>query len=544
MRRRFGLAALACLTLGVAAPHSAAAARYAIGVESLDAIAPLRRALGPGAESLAPLPAVVVERTKAPLLLELPGATYVERLGTRTPSFEPNDPLALEQWHLAANHAFDFWPTLPLLPPVRVAVIDSGIDGGHPDLRSRIVAAESFVGTPAREDATGHGTFVAGLIGAAIDNAEGVAGMAPSAELLIAKVVAEDGTIDVEAEARAIRWAVDEGARVINMSLGGVRDPRDRSRDTYSPLEEAALAYATRKGVVVVAAVGNGDAAPSMPWPYASYPAALPHVLGVSALARNGSSPAFSNRDRIYNDLAAPGQGLLSTFPRALTASFKECADQGYSSCGSDEYRAAEGTSFAAPQVSAAAAALIALRPSLRPEQVTALLTGTAVDVNAGTGCRACALRRDALTGWGRLDVAAALRTLAADTLPPADAREPNDDLGAQAAPVWGPIQRFQATLDFWDDQNDVYAIRLRKGQPVYVSVRGPAGVDTNLIFWRPGARSIEHFGSLGRVAAQSARPGAREYLEYRAPTRGTYYVQVKLGSRGGGRYKLTIVKA
>ena len=105
-------------------------------------------------------------------------------------------------------------------------------------------------------------------------------------------------------------------------------------------------------------------------------------------------------------------------------------------------------------------------------------------------------------------------------------------------------MQRLQATLDYWDDQNDVYAIRLRRGQPFYASVRGPAGTDTNLIVWRPGAKSIDGFASLGRVAAQSARPGAREYLQYRAPARGIYYVQVKLGSRGSGRYKLTIVKA
>ena len=549
MARRRGLATLAGLTLtGLAAatalPQPASAARYAIGVGTVASIPALQRALGPATESLAPLPAVVVERETAPRRQDLPGATYVERLRTRRLSFEPNDPLALRQWHLTANHAFDFWPSLPLLPSVRVAVIGSGIDETHPDLQSRIVAAKSFVGTPVGEDTSGHGTFVAGLIGAAIDNSQGVAGMAPSAGLLIAKVVADDGSIDIEAEARAIRWAIEQDARVINMSLGGLRDPRDRSRDTYSPLEEAALTYATKRGVVVVAAVGNGDVAPSQPWPYASYPAALPHVLGVSALGRNGSSPAFSNRDRIFNDLAAPGQELLSTLPRALTAPFKECVEQGYSTCGPGEYREAEGTSFAAPQVSAAAAALIAHRPLLKPEQVTALLTGTAVDVNAGTGCRTCGFRRDALTGWGRLDVAGALRALDAGSLPPADTREPNDDLGPQAAPVWGPIQRVRATLDFWDDQNDVYAIRLRRGQPVFVSVRGPAGMDTNLILWRPGARSIDDFASLDRIAVQSARSGAREYLEYRAPKTCTYYVQVKLGSRGNGRYKLTIIKA
>src|SRR5204863_2583367 len=127
--------------------------------------------------------------------------------------------------------------------------------------------------------------------------------------------------------------------------------------DSYSPLEEAAIDYAEQHGAVVVAAVGNGDQAPSMPWSYASYPAALPHVLGVGALAPDGSVPLFSNRDAVYEDLAAPGVQMFSTFPRALTAAQRPaCAEQGYSSCASPDYREAEGTSFAAPQVSAAAA--------------------------------------------------------------------------------------------------------------------------------------------------------------------------------------------
>jgi hypothetical protein len=104
--------------------------------------------------------------------------------------------------------------------------------------------------------------------------------------------------------------------------------------------------------------------------------------------------------------------------------------------------------------------------------------------------------------------------------------------------------KRIEATLDFWDDQSDVYAIRLRRGQPAYVSVRGPAGTDTNLIVWRPGTKHVDDLASLDLVARQSARPGPREYLSYRAPKTGTYYVQVKLGSRGAGRYKLVIVKA
>ncbi|MBA2461664.1 MAG: S8 family serine peptidase, partial [Actinobacteria bacterium] len=401
----------------------------------------------------------------------------------------------------------------------------------------------SFVGGSPYVDRQGHGTFVAGLIAAAIGNAEGIAGMAPSAELLVAKVVQPDLSIDVVAEAKAIRWAVDQEARVINISLGGLRDPRNPDRDTFSPLEAAAVAYAHKRGAVVVAAVGNGDAAPRQPWSYASYPAALPHVLGVSALARDGSAPPFSNRDKIYNDISAPGQGILSTLPRALTAPFKDCPEQGYSSCGPDDYRTAVGTSFAAPQVSAAAAVLLAAAPGLRPEQVTALLTRTAVDVNAATGCQQCPLQRDELTGWGRLDVTAALRALGGQ-IPSPDRYEPNDDAGAEAVRLCCQTKRIVATLDFWDDQNDVYAIKLRRRQPVYVSVRGPAGTDTNLILWKPGTTRVDDLRSLDRIATQSAHPGPGERLSYRAKTTGWHFVQVKLGSRGAGRYKLVIVKA
>ena len=104
----------------------------------------------------------------------------------------PTDPLAEKQWHLATTRAYDFWDALPLLPPVKVAVIDSGIDADHPEFDGKIAAAESFVGGSAFVDREGHGTFVAGLIAAGVDNGIGIAGMAPSAELLVAKVVNSD----------------------------------------------------------------------------------------------------------------------------------------------------------------------------------------------------------------------------------------------------------------------------------------------------------------------------------------------------------------
>jgi subtilisin family serine protease len=535
--------ALVLLVAGLLAP-SADAARYAVGAGSLADLPALERALGGRVESLAPLPALVVERRMPPRLSDLPRATYVERLRPRRLAFAPTDPLAPRQWYLAANHAFDFWDEPTAFPGagVRVAVIDSGIDGQHPELEAKIALAESFVGGSPLVDRAGHGTFVAGLIAAGVDDI-GIAGMAPAAELLVAKVVDEDDLIDVEAEVKAIRWAVRHKARVINMSLGGLRDPRNPERDAYSALEAQAVGWAHGKGVVIVAAVGNNTDVPPRAWPYASYPAALPHVLGVSALTREGSVPVYSHRDRIYNDIAAPGHGIVSTLPLALTSDAKECVDQGYSSCGPDDFRKGQGTSFAAPQVSAAAAVLLSVRPNLRPEQVTALLTQSADDVNPATGCRFCAFRRDRFTGWGRLDVAAALHGLSGD-LPPQDRLEPNDDSGRFAAPLWGKTKRIEATLDFWDDQNDVYAIRLQRGQPAYFSVRGPPGTDTNLILWEPGTKHVDDLASLHRIAKQSARPGPREWLSYRAPKTGTYYVHVKLGSRGAGRYKLVIVKA
>jgi subtilisin family serine protease len=178
--------------------------------------------------------------------------------------FIPSDPLAPKQYYLAQDHAFDAFPAeLPVVNPVRVAIIDSGIDGSHPEFKSRIWLAKSWVGVRADTDEEGHGTFVAGMIAAAINNNEGIAGMAFfPAQLIIAKIARSDQSIDVRDEAEAIRWAVDAGARVINLSIGGLRDPFNPRRDTFSRVEASAINYAVSRGAVLVAAVGNSDDAP------------------------------------------------------------------------------------------------------------------------------------------------------------------------------------------------------------------------------------------------------------------------------------------
>jgi hypothetical protein len=457
--------------------------------------------------------------------------------------FSPSDPLASRQYYLDQDRAFDAFPEeLPELTPVKVAIIDSGIDGGHPEFRGRIANARSWVGGSALNDEYGHGTFVAGVIAAALNNNEGIAGMAFPAQLVVAKIARSDQTIDIRDEAEAIRWAADMGARVINLSIGGLRDPFNPRRDTFSQIEANAIAYAVRRGAVLVAAVGNADEAPQTPWNFASYPAALPHVLGVSALTPTGNVPPFSNRDSIYNDISAPGQEIFSTVPRALTSARPLCQNQGYSDCGPDQFRHAAGTSYAAPQVTAAATVLFALEPSLQSDQVINLLGRSVTDVNASNGCKQCPLQRDPLSGWGRLDVARAVAALEG-VLPVADRLEPNDDAGASAARLSAAVTSLKATIDFWDDQHDVYRVYLRKGQRLRLVLTGPEGANSNLLLWRPGTKRVGDLRSQHRRVAQAIGPGDPHRLGYRARSSGWYYVHVKLATRGFGPYDLAITR-
>jgi subtilisin family serine protease len=533
--------------LALALPSHAAGARFALGIEQgfpAERVADrVEAATGRPVTVIGPF-AVAVDVPSAQALAAVRGVSYVERLRAhRRLAFVPNDPLVARQWYADRIRAFDAWPRLPIRPRVLVAVIDSGIDADHPELEDRIAAGQSFVKSPWWWDSNGHGTFVAGQIAAETNNAQGIAGLALPADLLVAKVVRSDGTISPEAEARAIRWAVDNGADVINLSFGGMRDPQDSGRDTYSQLEAAAVEYAVKHRVLVVAAVGNGDKAPYEPWEFANYPAALPHVLGVSAIARDGTVPDFSNRDRVFNDIAAPGEGIFSTLPRALTEDRVACALKGYSECGPTEFRRGEGTSFAAPQVSAAAAILLGERP-LRPEQVSAVLERSAADANPTQGCRRCSVGRDEFTGWGVLDITAAVSSLASP-VPPPDPFEPNDGAATRAPRLWGARRRnISATLDFWNDEIDVYRVRLRRGQRVTAVLRGPRGAETSLLLWKPGTRSVdEPTADSRRLAARDATDGSVKRVIHRARKGGWYYLEVKLSTEISGRYTLRFSK-
>jgi subtilisin family serine protease len=544
---RLLLASTAILAASLASPPTSGAARLAVGIADGASRERVRAALeatadGP-VESLAPLPVFVVTASSARELAAIPGVSYVEPVRVRRAASMPDDPLLPRQWYLTEDRAVEAWSAAPPLAGVRVAVIDSGVDRGHPELVRRIAAARSFVGGSAR-DTQGHGTIVAGIIAAETNNATGIAGLAPDAELLVAKVVGPERTISVEAEARAIRWAVAQGARVINMSIGGLRDPSNPNRDTYSRLEAEAVAYAVSKGVVVVAAVGNGDTAPRQPWPFASYPAALPHVLGVSAVLRSGAVPQYSNRDPVFNDVAAPAQDIVSTFPRHLTARRVGCLEQGYTLCAAGEFHAPEGTSFAAPQVSAAAAQLLAADPTLSADQVTTIIERAALDADWTNGCGRCAVGRDAYSGWGRLDMAQAAEALG--SAPSPDRFETNDDAGRHAYRLYGGwrTRSVEASLDFWDDQSDVYGVYLRKNQRIDVSLAGPEGANPSLLLWHPHAERVDDLSGQGLRMRASTRPGAREHLGAVSRGAGWYFVHVKLGAPGEGGYRLTIARS
>ncbi len=544
--------ALIGLGLALALPGTAAAESFVVGVRqgvSFDRVSEqVARASGARVSRDRDLRAVYVHASRAQLA-RIRGISYVERLSSRQLAFVPNDPLMVRQWYLSQIHAFDFWQALPPLPPVKVAVIDSGIDLKHPEFQNRVFAWKSFVKSNSVADTQGHGTFVAGEIAAATNNGIGISGIGFSVQLMIGKVVRSDGTIPLKAEASAIRWAVNQGARVINLSLAGLRDPLSKRRDTYSPLEAAAIRYAVSKHVLVVAAVGNSDQAPRSPWNFAGYPAALNHVVGVSALEPSGAVAEFSNRDAFYNDLAAPGAEIYSTLPLALTAPTRgTCVNQGYADCGPFEFRHAEGTSFAAPMATAAAALVLGVRPGLASDQASWIVEHSADDVNSGTGCRACPAGHDRLSGWGRVDVTAAAAFATAGTYLRADTREPNDDAGRLSSTIWtragGTIN---ATLDFWDDPIDVYRIRLRKDQFVSLTLSGPPSGNSNLALWRPGTQTVVDLSPAAQKmrVAQSFHLGSTERIRgYRARTGGWYYVEVKMSSSDSGPYTLTYARS
>lgn len=284
---------------------------------------------------------------------------------------KPNDPSAKDQYHLNKVNAFSAWD-LTQGAGVTVAVLDTGVDLTHPDLKANLVKgydAISKTNTP--KDMNGHGTHVAGVIAAVTNNRQGVAGVAPGAKIMPIKVLGENGGGDLGSIIDGIQWATDNGAQVINMSLGGPIE---------SPSWNEAVKYAAKKNVVVVAAMGN-EREQGNP---KNQPAATPGVIAVGATDPNDKVTGFSSFGE-WISVAAPGYAIKSTFPtyacETYTA-YKENPEYFPPETKiSLKYAAVSGTSQASPVVAGVVALMKAKKPSITPAQVRKALMSTAVDL-------------------------------------------------------------------------------------------------------------------------------------------------------------------
>jgi thermitase len=329
------------------------------------------------------------------------GIASVQRIVPRRSTAEPAllgtfGPGLPYEWQFAATHE-DAVPdaVLRAASAVTIAVIDSGADTSAPDLAAKSPRTFNLVsGTSDVRDAVGHGTFVASLAAGSVTNGEGIAGFGGDAELLVVKAIGDNGALSDVEEASAIAYAVDHGARIINLSVGGTRS---------SFAEQRAIEYAVAHRVLVVAAAGNeydlGDPV--------EYPAALLQPAGsdghggsglaVGASTMDGSRASFSNTGSQLS-LVAPGEDVFGAVSSLSSPDLFPRSPLPGSRAGS--YGFASGTSFSAPEVAGAAALVMAADPKLHVADVAEILKSSASNHGAW----------NADTGYGVLDAGAAVR--------------------------------------------------------------------------------------------------------------------------------------
>jgi len=182
---------------------------------------------------------------------------------------------------------------------IRVAVLDTGCDLDHPDLKGAIAASKSFIPGETVEDENNHGTACAGIIGARYDK-KGIIGIAPKSNIIVGKVLSNRGSGSMQALTNGINWAVEQKADIISMSLGAEAD----DSDVFKAVHEALA-----KGVIVVAAAGNSGAYGSNT---VGYPARYGSVISIGSHDTNGNVSGFSSRGGDV-DFIAPGEDIIST---------------------------------------------------------------------------------------------------------------------------------------------------------------------------------------------------------------------------------------
>jgi subtilisin family serine protease len=342
----------------------------------------------------------------------------------------PDDEHFELQWGLGQINAVEAWAT-STGEGQTIAIVDSGVDLGHPDLSAKIVGGATFSGCEEEANGCGngdwesgngeghpHGTHVAGIAAAVTDNGIGIAGAAPDADILAVKVLDEQGSGTFGEIAAGIRWSADNGADVINLSLGAL--PGVQALEITGVISDAAEAidYAVERGVAVIAAAGNEA------FPLCGSPGFNGNALCVTATDPFEQKAWYSNflTDEALNVVAAPGgaghlfcdDDIISTVPEGEDG---VCSDI----MGTPGYDFYAGTSMAAPHVAGVAALLTA--QGLTPHEVYDVLKSTARMPVLGL--------RGVYTpthGWGIVDAAAAVAAANGGSEPTDDPSEPTDD--------------------------------------------------------------------------------------------------------------------
>jgi len=332
-------------------------------------------------------------------LTALPEVVDAEPNFYASSTFVPNDTDWSQQWGPVAIHCPEAWDTSTGSSAITVAIVDSGVDLNHVDLSSQLVTGANFVDirsaaprgfhyegriTPDNnaQDEVGHGTHVAGIVGALGNNSQGVAGVVWQCKLLPVRVMARivrDSTGAASGSgtsaniAAGIRWAADQGAQVINLSLGGYGASR---------VEANAVAYAQACGSLVVAAMGNDNTSRPL------YPAAFPDVVAVGSIGPTDQRSSFSNTGS-HMVVCGPGEAIHNTYYDYPNRS--------------STYADLSGTSMATPHVSGVAALVWSSAPGKTATAVKNVLTSTA---------RALPVTDPTQYGAGCIDAAASLRAV------------------------------------------------------------------------------------------------------------------------------------
>jgi thermitase len=331
------------------------------------------RKIAPNGLSIVELPAGASEHAVVALLANNPHIKFAELDEAAEPSLVTNDPYLGSEWHITKIGANTAWD-VSQGSGVTIAILDTGVNGTHPDLTSQMVPGWNFYNnTSNTSDVKGHGTWVAGAAAATSNNGIGVAGVAGKAKIMPIRISDTSGTAYWSHIAQGITWAADHGARVANISYEGL----PKSSSIIS-----AAQYMRSKGGLVVVAAGNCSCNAGIT-PTTS-------MISVSATDANDVRASFSSYGT-YVAMSAPGHYVYTT------------------QMGGG-YTQGIGTSFASPVVAGTIALMMSAKPTMSNTQIESLLFSTATDLGAAG--------RDIYFGYGRVNAAVAVQAVTGTTAP------------------------------------------------------------------------------------------------------------------------------